>query len=270
MLLGYLGILYLGHPAIFGIGAYTYAILMLDHGFTFFPALLLGGVAAAIAGALLSLPSIRLKSHYIGMTTFAFLIITNNLFLNLRGITRGGLGMPGIPRPTIFGETLLTQASFFPVVLIITVVSLLILHRILHSPFSRVIETIREDETASKTLGKNHIKYKIQFFIIASFFGGIGGGLLAAEIRFINPASFNVDQLLIVLAMVVVGGMGSYWGSILGAIIIVLIPEMLRFMSLPIGFEGPVRLAIYGLIIILFMIFRPNGLLGKRTNIFSK
>lgn len=270
ILLGYLGILYLGHPAIFGIGAYTFAISMLDHGLSFFPALLLGGFAAMLASFILSLPALRLKSHYIGMTTFAFLIIVNSLFLNLRDLTRGGLGIPGIPRPTIFGKTLLSQADFFPVVLIITLIIMLILYRVLHSPFSRVIETIREDETSAKTLGKNHVKYKIQAFLIAGFFGGIAGGLLASEVRFINPGTFSTDQLITMLAIVIVGGMGSFWGSILGAIIITMIPEILRFLTVPTGYEGPIRLMIYGLVIIFFMIFRPNGLLGKRTNIFSK
>ncbi len=270
IILGYLGILYLGHPAIYGIGAYTYALLSINAGFGFFSALICGGLLAMIAGGILCIPALRLKSHYIGMTTLAFLIIVNGLFINMRDLTRGALGIPGIPKPTIFGYYFGSNTSFLILSLTLTTIICFILHRVMHSPFSKVVETIREDETASKTLGKNTIKHKIQAFLIASFFGGIGGGLLASYLGFINPTSFDAKELIIIITMVIIGGMASFWGSIVGAALIILLPEPLRFLDLPPEFVGPLRYAIYGLLLILFMIFRPNGILGKRTNIFSK
>lgn len=269
LILGYLGILYLGHPGIYGIGAYTFAILTAN-GQNFLLSLFLAGVAASLAGFLLSLPSLRLKSHYIGMTTLGFLIIMFGLFMNLRDITRGALGIPGITRPEIFGVTLDTNGSFLIFNIVASALLLGVLYIILNSPFSKVIEAMREDETAAKTLGKNTALYKIQAFVIASFFGGIGGGILASYIGFINPNSFNTLELVTVVSMVVIGGMGSYWGSILGAIVITLIPEPLRFLDLNPEVVGALRYGIYGLLLILFMIYRPNGILGKRTNIFSK
>jgi branched-chain amino acid transport system permease protein len=271
ILVGYLGILYLAHPAIAGIGAYTFAILTTTHSVSFFPALLAAGIVSMIGGFILSLPTFRLKSHYIGMCTLAFLLITNNIFINSRELTRGALGIPGIPRPTIFGEYIGTNTGFLIFTLVITIISCAILHRILNSPFSKVIETIREDEIASKTIGKNTAKYKIQAFLITSFFGGIFGAILASYLGYINPWNFAIPELILLVAMVVVGGMASFWGSILGAIIITLLPETLRFLQIENAeIIGGLRHAIYGLLIILFMIFRPNGILGKRTNIFSK
>lgn len=270
LVLGYLGILYLAHPAMYGIGAYTVAILTTTGHTNFFLALLLGGVFAGLAGLILSLPSLRLKSHYIGMTTLGFLIITFGLFTNLRDVTRGALGIPGIPRPEIFGIILNTNGSFLIFNIIIAAILLTILYKILNSPFSKVIEAIREDETAAKTLGKNTALYKIQAFTISAFFGGIGGGLFASYLGFINPSSFNVHELIIILTIVIIGGMGSFWGGIAGSLLIFLLFEPLRFLQLNPEIIGALRYGIYGLLLILFMIFRPNGLFGKRTNIFSK
>jgi branched-chain amino acid transport system permease protein len=271
LLLGYLGILYLAHPAIAGIGAYTFAILTTMHAVTFWPALLAAGGIAMIAGFFLSLPTFRLRSHYIGMCTLAFFLIMNSVFINSRELTRGALGIPGIPRPTVFGQYIGTNLSFLIFTLAITTITCFILHRILHSPFSKVIETIREDETASKTIGKNTAKYKIQAFLITSFVGGVFGAILASYLGYINPWNFAMPELILMVAMVVVGGMASFWGSIVGAILIILLPEPLRFLQIENAeIIGGLRHGIYGLVIILFMIFRPNGILGKRTNIFSK
>lgn len=268
-LLGYLGILYLGHPAIYGIGAYGFAIAA-QNGINYFVALLIGTLAAGFAAFLLSLPALRLKSHYIGMTTLAFLITVNGLIINLRDLTRGALGIPGIPRPTLFGYTLNSNLSFFLFTLTISLIVGYIFYRITQSPFTKVIEAIREDETSAKTLGKNHIVYKIKTFIITGLVGGLAGGLLASKIGYINHANFSTEEMITALAVVIVGGMGSFWGSILGAAIITIIPEPFRFLDLPEQFVGSIRFAIYGLLIILFMIYRPNGILGKRTNTFSK
>ena len=269
ILVGYIGILYLAHPAVYGVGAYTFAILA-KGGTNYFLALLAAGAVATILGLIIAMPTLKLKSHYIGMSTLGFLIICHGLFINLKGITRGALGIPGIPRPTIFGETLNTNLSFFIFTIIITTVIGIILHRILHSPFSKTMEIIREDETAAKTLGKNIIKYKLQAFMITSFFGGIGGGLLASLLGYISPTNFNIDELVLILTMVIIGGMASFWGSIVGATIIILIPEALKFLDIAPALIGPLRYGIYGMLIILFMIYKPNGILGRRTNVFSK
>ncbi len=292
ILVGYLGILYLGHPAIYGIGAYTFAIMSVNLGFAFWPSLISGGVLAMIFGFILALPSLRLKSHYIGMTTFGFLIIMHGVFTNFKKVeigeetyemTRGALGIPGIQKPEIFGYQTgqkwlisgttnpLVNLDTFIFILILSTIIFFILHKILHSPFSKVIETIREDETSARVIGKNVKKYKIQAFLISTFVAGIYGGLLASYIGVIDPKSFMTDELITVLAMVIIGGMASFWGSIIGALVIILLPEGLRFFNIENAeIIGALRFGIYGALIILFMIFRPNGIVGKRTNIFSK
>ncbi|MBI4234810.1 branched-chain amino acid ABC transporter permease [Candidatus Peregrinibacteria bacterium] len=269
ILLGYLGILYLAIPAIYGIGAYTFAILATNGSNTFL-AIFLGGIFAMIGGLLLSIPALKLKSHYIGIATLAFLFIISSLTYNLKDLTRGSLGIPGIPRPTIFGLYLESNLSFFIFTLIVTIIICTILYKILHSPFAKVIEAIREDEIAVKTLGKNTKIYKLQAFMISTFFSGIAGALFASYLGFINPQNFHIPQLTTAISMIIVGGMASFWGSILGTVILVLVPEILRFLTLSPDILAGVRLGIYGLILILFMLFKPNGLMGKRTNIFSK
>ncbi len=269
LIVGYLGILYIAHPAIYGIGAYSFAILTTQHGVEFFTAMGASGLISMAAGGLLALPAFRLKSHYIGMSTLAFLFIMNNIFINSRELTRGALGIPGIPRPTIFGQYLGTNGSFLLFALAATVIACFLIHRILHSPFAKVIETIREDETASKTIGKNTAKYKFQAFLITSFFGGIFGAILASYLGYINPWNFAIPELIFITAMVIIGGMASFWGSIVGAILLTLLPEALRFLQIENAeIIGGLRYAIYGALIIVFMIFKPNGILGKRTNIF--
>ena len=270
LLLGYLGILYLAHPAIYGIGAYIFALLVFTDKAGFWTAMIAAGLGSGLAAFLLSLPALRLRSHYIGMTTMAFLVIVNGLLLNLRDVTRGALGIPGIPRPTIFGTTLQTNGQFLIFALVFTTVIGFILYRIVHSPFGNTIEAIREDETAAQTLGKNTIKIKIQTFVITGIIAGLTGAILSSFLAYINPWSFSFDELIRVLAMVIIGGMGSFWGSLAGAAIIVFLPEPLRLIDIDAEQLGAVRLGIYGLIIILVMLLRPFGLFGKRTNTFSK
>lgn len=223
-----------------------------------------------IGGLILSIPAFKLKSHYIGIATLSFLFIFNSLVFNLKDLTRGSMGIPGIPRPTVFGFYLESNLSFFLFTLVVTVFICTILYKVLHSPFSKVIEAIREDEIAVKTLGKNTRVYKLQAFMISTFFSGIAGALFASYLGFISPQNFHIPQLTTAICMIIVGGMASFWGSIVGTVILVLIPELLRFLTLPPDILAGVRFGAYGLILILFMLLRPNGLMGKRTNIFSK
>lgn len=264
ILLGYLGILYLAQPAVVGIGAYTFANLAM-RGTPFTIALLAGGISGAIATFLLSFPALKLKSHYIGMTTLGFLLIINGIAINAKEITRGALGIPGIPKPSLFGYIFFTNFEQLLLISAISIICCAILYKILHSPFAKKVEMIREDEIATKTLGKNVYLTKIQIFVISGFFGGIGGGLMATFLGFINPWNFDVKELIMLLAMAIIGGLASFWGSILGAIIIVLLPEILRFLPIPPDIVGALRYGLYGLLIILFMIYKPSGILGRIT-----
>lgn len=279
IVLGFTGILHLAHPTFWGLGAYSYAISSIN-GWGFFESLFLAGIVASFAGFLLSLPALKLKSHYIGITTLGFLYIVNTLLISSScliktsnfkicpaELTRGSLGIPGIPRPSIFGFEFTSNLSLFFLVLIITVICMVAMYLILHSPFGKILHAIRQDEIAVKSIGKDVVKYKIQAFVVAAFFAGISGALFATFKQFIHPVDFNVITLTLFIVMVVFGGMASYWGSILGAFVIALIPELLRFLPLPAEIVGPMRFLIYGLIIILLILFKPEGILGKKSKL---
>jgi branched-chain amino acid transport system permease protein len=143
-----------------------------------------------------------------------------------------------------------------------TLVTVFVLHRLVGGAYGRVLRSIREDEIASETLGKNTAKYKLQVFVVGAFFAGIAGSLYAHYITFIDPSSFTVMESITILLMVIFGGMGNIKGSLVGAVLLVMFPEMLRFLGMPSSIAAPMRQMIYGLLLVVFMIKRPQGLLG--------
>lgn len=263
VIIGYVGYLNLGHVGIWAIGSYAYALLALK-GVPFVLAMLGGGVAAAIAGLLIGLPTLRLKSHYIAIASLGLSYIVYSLLLNLTDITRGPLGLPGIPRPAFFGMQFQTPWSFFLLTLGISVLVGFLIHRILHSPFGKILETIREDEIAAKALGKNTYLYKLQAFVISSFFVGIISALSASFFQYISPLGFQVEQLVFFLAALTVGGAGTFWGPVVGTVLLLSVQELIRFVSLSPNTVGPVRTMLYALILIVIMLYRPQGLVGKK------
>ena len=151
---------------------------------------------------------------------------------------------------------------YIPLVYAFVLLTLIVIHRITSSPFGRVLKAIREDETAAQSLGKNTSRYKLLSFMVGAFFAGIAGSLYAHYITFIDPSSFTVMESITVLLMVIFGGMGSISGSIVGAVILVVIPELLRFVGLPSSIAAPMRQMLYGLLLVLLMLKRPQGLMG--------
>ncbi len=269
IIIGFVGYLNLGHVAFWAIGSYTYALLML-HGQSFFVSMLAAGIAAGLAGLILGFPTLRLKGHYIAIASLGFMYITTALLTNLSDITRGPLGLPGIPRPVIFGISFESDFSFLLLTVGISIVVGVILYRILHSPFGKILETIREDEVASKALGKNTFSYKLQANVLSAFFTGIISALTASFFQYISPTGFGVPQIIFFLAALMVGGAGSFWGGILGAFIVQGLEEMSRFVPLPPNAIGPVRTMIYALLLIAIMLYRPNGILGKKIKTFDR
>ncbi len=266
---GYIGYLNLGHVGIWAVGSYAYALLALQ-GYPFFLAMLGGGVAAGIAGFLIGLPTLRLKGHYIAIASLGLSYIVYSLLLNLTDITRGPLGLPGIPRPKIFGISFDDSTPYFFFTLGVCFIVGFLLYRILHSPFGKILETIREDEVAAKALGKNTYRYKLQAFVLSSFFVGIISSLSASFFQYISPLGFQIEQLIFFIAAVMVGGAGSFWGSILGAFFIQGIQELCRFLPLTPNAIGPVRTMLYSLVLILIMLYRPQGLVGKKMKVYQQ
>ncbi|NPV92929.1 MAG: branched-chain amino acid ABC transporter permease [Firmicutes bacterium] len=232
-----------GHAAFMSIGAYTAALLGLKLHTPFLVNLLLGGTAAAAAGLLLGYPSLRLTGDYLGITTLGFGEIVRVVFINLE-ITGGARGLAGIPRET---DILIVG--------IIVVLAILAMYLINHSRFGRALLAIREDEIAAETMGINALAYKIKSFMIGAFFAGVSGGLYAHLMQYLNPADFGFTKSFDLLNFVVLGGLGSIPGTILGTTVLQLAPEFLRFVK-------EYRMLIYGGLMVVMMIFRPYGLLG--------
>ena len=260
--IGFTGMLNLGHIAFYAIGAYTSALLVLN-GFPFWFAFLSAGILTMIFGYILSLPIKKLKGDYLALATMGFSFVVYAVLLNWTELTRGPLGIPGISKPSLFGINFSNNLAFLILTLIVVVVCYLLINKITHSPFGKVLESVRDDELASKTLGKNTSKAKTFSLMIAAFFAGLAGSLYAHYITYIDPSSFTIMQLIPVLCIVIVGGLASLRGTLIATIIIILLPEPLRFIGFPSSVIGPMRQIIYALILLLILIYKPKGFYGK-------
>lgn len=262
LIVGFTGLPSMGHAAFSCIGAYTSALLALNMGLSPWIGLFVGACVAALSGIIIGYPSVRLKGDYLALTTFGLGVIVYSIAKNWVSLTRGPMGLPGIPGFSIFGFQLSEIWSYLLLVLVSVIVTVFIIKRIVNSPFGRILRSIREDEIASEVLGKNVSKYKLLVFIIGAFFAGIAGSLYAHYITFIDPSSFTVMESITILLMVIFGGMGSISGSVVGAVILVVFPELLRFLGMPSSIAAPMRQMIYGLLLIVLMLKRPRGLMG--------
>lgn len=266
LITGFTGMLNLGHAAFFGLGAYTSAILVQSAGFPWIAGLFAAVIISALGGLLIGIPGLRLRGDYFAIATLGFGEIFRIVAKNWNSLTRGTLGIPGVPKPELFGFHFISSWAMVGLVLVVAIMSVAVMWRIIHSPFGRILKAIREDELAAKCLGKNVVRYKLYAMAIGSGFAGLAGSLFAHYFTFIDPGSFTFVTSVYVISMVVLGGMGSVFGSIAGAVIIFILPEMIRFLSLPGPVVGTVRQIIYSLILIIVIIFRPQGLFGEQSD----
>jgi branched-chain amino acid transport system permease protein len=263
LIVGYTGLAALGHIAFAAVGAYASSLLALNLGVSPWIGLLIGAVLAAILGAIVSYPSLRLKGDYLALATFGLGVIIYSVAKNWVSLTRGPMGLPGIPSFSLFGLEFNNVYIYLVLVLIFVGITYLAIRNITRSPFGRILTGIREDEIATEAMGKNIIKHKLIVFVVGAFFAGIAGSLYAHYITFIDPSSFTAMESITVLLMVVFGGMASLPGSIVGAAVLVISPELLRFLGMPSSVAAPLRQMIYGLLLVVLMILRPQGLIGK-------
>ena len=263
LIVGYTGLAALGHIAFACIGAYTSSLLALNFGISPWIGLIIGAIMASILGVIVAYPSLRLKGDYLALATFGLGVIVYSIAKNWVCLTRGPMGLPGIPGFKLFGYEINNVWAYLVLVLVFVFITFIAIRNITNSPFGRILKGIREDEIASLAMGKNVNKYKIIVFVVGAFFAGIAGSLYAHYITFIDPSSFTVMESIAVLLMVVFGGMGSLKGSFIGASILVIFPELLRFLGMPSGVAAPLRQMIYGLLLIILMVRRPQGLTGR-------
>jgi len=260
--LGFSGLLNLGHIAFYCIGAYTSALLA-SAGWPWWLCFVSAGLLAMFFGFLLSLPTNKLKGDYLALATLGFSFVIYAIALNWVGLTRGPLGLPGIPKPEILGINFSSNLSFLILVLFINLLVYLLVRRIVNSPFGKAMQATRDDELAAKVLGKNTFKIKTISLMISAFFAGLAGSLYASYITFIDPSSFTLMQLIPIFCIVIIGGLASLKGTAIACVILVLLPEPLRFIGFPSSVVGPMRQIIYALLLLLILIYRPKGFYGQ-------
>ena len=263
IIVGFAGLVSLGHAAFFGIGAYVSGLLMIN-GLGFPAAFFLSGIITSLLGLCLALPSLRVKDDYLAIVTLGFGIIIGLVFLNLE-ITGGADGLVGIPPVSLLGKPLYSKPGFFALVAGVLVTMILTMCTLKQSKIGRAWAAIRDNDVSAAFMGINVYGYKTMAFITSSFWAGLAGSLYAHYTAYINPHTFNMHTSIMVLAMVVLGGIGSITGSILGAVLLILLPEVLRPLA---DYQD----IFYGALLVAMMVFRPQGIMGrvKITEIFGR
>jgi branched-chain amino acid transport system permease protein len=260
---GYTGLLSVAQAAFYGIGAYSTALLSSKLGFPMLINVPIGIVTAAVIATLIALPALKVHEDYFVLTTFAFQVIIFNILNNWTSLTGGPAGIPGIPQPLLLGISFSSKTSFFCLVGVVAAISYFLLWRLVNSPFGRILKAIREDEIFAISLGKDVAMFKISVFIISASLASVGGSFFAYYVSFIDPTSFTVMESIFILSIVIIGGAGSLKGSIIGSLLLIFIPELLRFIGMPSSMAANIRQIFYGILLVLFMMFRPQGILGK-------
>jgi len=264
------GLLHLGYAAFYLVGAYTYALIFRfandyfmamgwNNGTMFWIALPIAGLISAVFGIILVLPVLRLRGDYLAIVTLAFGEIARMVAQNWDKVTKGPSGIPNVPRPWFFGikmNPMIATKYIYYILIGLVVLTIFIVRRLENSRLGRTWEAMREDEIASRSMGVNITRARLTSFALGALWAGLAGVLLAAKTTVVNPNSFTLWESVIILCVVVLGGMGSVPGVILGALIIVLLPEYLRAFS-------QYRMLIFGMVMVLMMIFRPEGIIRK-------
>jgi branched-chain amino acid transport system permease protein len=263
LLAGQTGLVSIAHAAFYGLGAYASALLAVQWGAGFGQGVLSGMLIAAAVSFAISAPSLRLHDDYLVIATFGFQMILFSIMNNWMGITRGPLGIPGIPHPVIFGWHVESHYEFLLLSVVFACFSYFVVYRLASSPLGRVLHAIREDEVFAKSLGKNTLRFKVTAFAVSAALAASAGSLYAHYITYIDPTSFTIMESILVISMVIIGGARSTWGPLVGAVVLVTLPEVLRFIGLPSGMASNLRQILYGALLIIMMIFRPRGLMGR-------
>ena len=277
LVVGFTGLLSVGHIGFFGIGAYAMAILTSDSayeqlrteaiptfGWPFFAALPVGMVLAGLVAIVVGVVFNRFRDDIFVLVSFGFAIIAFNVFLNWGGLTRGAFGIHEIARPEIGGWVLDGELEFLLLVCVFLALVALVSWFIVTSSFGRVLTAIREDEQAIEVFGYRATQYKLAIWVISAMMAGLAGGLFSSWTSFIDPNSFVLLESVLLVSIVILGGLASIRGSILGAMAFVLLEEGMRFLPfLPNEYIGQARQIVLGILLVVLMLFRPQGLAGR-------
>lgn len=252
---GYIGQFNLSHVGFYCVGAYTAAILSTRYNFSFWLLLPLSGLMAAAVSMLLGVPTLRLKGVFFTITTLGFSEIIRMTVLNWESLTRGTMGIPGIPYPVLFGMKLKSNAQFYWIILAIAVLAYISIYLLINSRIGRAWIAIREDEAAARSMGVETYKYKLMNLAISAFWAGVVGCFYAFFSAYVSADSFKLDESFSMVAMLLVGGQGTMLGPAVGAIVLTVLPEIFRSLV-------EYRLVIFGAAIVIMILLRPQGIVG--------
>lgn len=253
--LGITDLFSLCHAAFYGMGAYVSALLSIHLGWSFWITLPIAAVSAGLFGLLIGLPALRTKGDYLAIATLGFGEIFRLILVNGGDFTRGPRGLTGIARPELFGLDFTNKNVYYYIILLVTVVIFFVVYNIPRTFFGRALMAIRDDEDAAAFMGIRISRYKVAAFAISGLIAGIAGAFYAHYICYISPDTFVYNDSITILTMVLIGGGGTVIGPVLGAVILTILPELLRSFV-------EYRMLIYGLIVVIMMQIRPHGILG--------
>lgn len=260
---GHTGLLSVAHAAFFGLGAYTSALLTTACEAPFVVGLAASAAIGAVSSLAVSLPSLRLRGDYFVIATFGFQLVTTGVLNNWTSLTRGPLGISAIPSPSLFGWRINTALEFALLAAAFAAIAFVTVCRLTSGGFGRVLHAVREDETFAQSLGKNTVRFKIVVFTVSAAIAAAAGSLYSAYISYIDPSSFMVMDSILIVSVIVVGGIGSRYGPLVGAVVIVALPEALRFIGLPAALAANIRQILYGAALVALMFARPRGIVGQ-------
>ncbi len=253
LLMGYAGQISLGHAAFFGLGAYISAVLTTTYGFPIWPTILLAMVITGMVALAIGIPTLKLEGHYLVMATLGFNVIVYIVMIQLEPVTGGPSGFSGIPRLQAAGFVFDSDRKIYFLLWAVSIGSLLLSLNLIHSRVGRAMAALSQNEIAARCAGIDTERYKVKIFVLSAVLASLAGSLYAHYLTFISPGTFSFFYSLQVVTMVLVGGMGSLWGSLFGALLLTILPEALHAVK-------EYNVLLYGLILMVALVFFPHGL----------
>lgn len=264
---GMANLLTMCQAAFYGIGAYIGTFFLMQFNLPFVVIAIIVMTLTGLTSIVISFASVKLKGDYFILATLGFQMIVYTILYNWISVTRGPYGIPGIPAIKLFGVWSLNGIySYFFLSFVLVMAVVWFFGQLQRSPYGRMLKAIRTDELSSQALGRNTIQLKSWAFFISAAFAGLAGVVYASYVSYIDPTSFTLDESIFIITALFIGGIGSrVWGAVVGAAVVVILPELLRFVGLPDSVAANLRQIIYGIVLIVLMFVKPQGLLGDAT-----
>jgi branched-chain amino acid transport system permease protein len=268
LLVGWTGLISIAQAGIYGVGAYVTALLALHVTHDLLISFVLASIAGVFVSLIVALPSLRLRNEYFLIATMGFQAIIFSLFMNLE-ITGGASGLYGVPHPTLFGHTIRTSWEKFLLAAALAATCYLLALRISKAPFGRLLRAVREDQTAVASFGKSVFRIKFSIFVFSAVFAAAAGTIYVYSLTALDPVAFALDESIFMITLVIVGGTGSLNGSVLAVAVLILLPEMFKFLAIPEAIAPQLRQVLYGLLLVFFTRYRRQGLIGEYRDVLK-